>query len=134
MPTEQKQAAPADSGGQPTSAAQEQGALVVLSDTMGVDFGPYLKGVVENVRQNWYTVIPESAKWKKGKVSIEFAITKDGTVSGMRLVGASNDVVLDRAAWGGIAASNPFLPLPSEFTGQYIALRFPSTTTPTPAT
>ena len=110
----------ADLGG----GARAQGALEVLSDTMGVDFGPYLKRVVENVRQNWYTVIPESAKWKKGKVSIEFAITKDGTVAGMRLAGTSNDTALDRAAWGGITASNPFPPLPTEFKGQYLALRF----------
>jgi TonB family protein len=118
----------ADLGG----GARAQGALEVLSDTMGVDFGPYLKRVVENVRQNWYTVIPESAKWKKGKVSIEFAITKDGTVAGMRLVGTSNDVALDRAAWGGITASSPFPPLPTEFKGQYLALRFSFYYNPSP--
>ena len=27
-------------------------------------------------------------------------------------------------AWSGIAKSNPFLPLPSDFTGPYLALRF----------
>ena len=31
---------------------------------------------------------------------------------------------LDRAAWGGITASNPFPPLPSNFGGPYLALRF----------
>ena len=33
-------------------------------------------------------------------------------------------MALDRAAYGGITASNPFPPLPSEFTGQYLGLRF----------
>jgi TonB family protein len=61
---------------------------------------------------------------KKGKVTIEFAITKNGGVSGMTLVGPSGDISLDRAAWGGITASNPFPPLPTQFPGQYIALRF----------
>ncbi len=42
----------------------------------------------------------------------------------MRLVGQSGDIALDRAAWGGITASNPFPPLPSEFHGNYLALRF----------
>jgi hypothetical protein len=42
----------------------------------------------------------------------------------MRLIGPSGDVSLDRAAWGGITGSNPFPPLPSEFHGQYLALRF----------
>jgi TonB family protein len=61
---------------------------------------------------------------KKGKVSIEFAITKNGQVAGMRLVSPSGDISLDRAAMGGITSSNPFPPLPSEFRGEYLALRF----------
>ena len=91
---------------------------------MGVDFGPYLARVLHDVKQNWYNLIPEVARaplMKKGKVSIEFAILKDGRVAGMRLVSSSGDVALDRAAWGGITASNPFPPLPSEFGGKYLA-------------
>ena len=103
------------------------GALDVLSDTMGVDFGPYLARVLHDVKMNWYNLIPESAKaplLKKGNVSIEFAILKDGSVAGMKLVYTSGDTALDRGAWGGITASNPFPPLPAEFGGQYLALRF----------
>ncbi len=113
--------------GQGRQATKAVGELDVLSDTMGVDFGPYLQRVLQNVRQNWYTLIPEVARapiMKKGKVSIEFAIMKDGTVQGLRYVGSSGDVALDRAAYGGITASNPFPPLPTEFKGQYLALRF----------
>ena len=99
----------------------------ILSDTMGVDFGPYLSRVLHDVRQNWYQLIPEIARaplMKKGRVAIEFAIMKDGSVAGMRLISPSGDVSLDRAAWGGITGSNPFPPLPNEFRGQYLALRF----------
>ncbi len=104
-----------------------QGGLDVLSDTMGVDFGPYLQRVLFTVKRNWYALIPESARapiMKKGKVGIEFAILKDGTITGMKLVSTSGDVALDRGAWGGITASDPFPPLPKEFAGQYLALRF----------
>jgi outer membrane biosynthesis protein TonB len=107
------------------------GQLDVLSDTMGVDFAPYLARVVQDVRENWYRIIPESARaplMKKGKVSIEFAIMRNGSVKGMALAGggsgSSGDIALDRAAWGGITASDPFPPLPNEFGGQYLALRF----------
>jgi TonB family protein len=103
------------------------GGLEVLSDTMGVDFGPYLERVLHDVKMNWYLLIPESAKapiMKKGNVGIEFAILKDGSVAGMKLVYSSGDVALDRGAWGGITNSNPFPPLPTEFKGQYLALRF----------
>lgn len=113
--------------GQGREAAKAVGNLELLSDTMGVDFGPYLSRVLHDVRQNWYNLIPEAARaplMKKGKVSIEFAILKDGKVAGLQLTGTSGDVSLDRAAWGGITASNPFPPLPSEFGGQYLALRF----------
>ena len=101
--------------------------LDILSDTRGVDFGPYLARVLHLVRNNWYTLIPEVARaplMKRGKVSVEFAITKEGQVAGMRLSDSSGDVALDRAAWGGITASNPFPPLPDEFRGSYLALRF----------
>ena len=103
---------------------RQMGNLDVLSDTMGVDFGPYLQRVLHDVKQNWYNAIPESAQMKKGKLSIEFAITKDGRVAGMKLAATSGDVPLDRAAWAGITASDPFPPLPTEFGGQYLALRF----------
>ncbi len=41
----------------------------------------------------------------------------------MRLVATSGDAVLDRPAWDSITSSNPFPPLPSEFTGPFLALR-----------
>ena len=113
--------------GQGKQAGEAIGPLDVLSDTMGVDFGPYLARVLHDVRENWYRIIPESARaplMKKGKVSIEFAILKDGQVAGLQIVGTSGDVALDRAAYGGITASKPFPPLPTEFGGQYLALRF----------
>lgn len=103
---------------------RQMGGLEVLSDTMGVDFGPYLQRVIHDVKQNWYNAIPQSAEMKHGNLIIEFAITKDGKVAGMKLVDSSGDVPLDRAAWAGITGSDPFPALPNEFGGQYLALRF----------
>jgi TonB family protein len=125
--------------GKPTSAAASNpqnsnpggvpsnGNVEVLSNTQGVDFGPYLSRVVEAVRRNWYTLIPAQARppeLKSGTVSIEFTILRDGRVAGMKLVLPSGDVGLDRAAWGGIVASNPFAPLPEQYRAPYLALRF----------
>lgn len=103
---------------------RQLGNLEILSDTQGVDFGPYLARVLHDVKANWYSLIPVSAQMKHGNLAIEFAITKDGKIADMHLVASSGDVPLDRAAWGGIVGSNPFPPLPSEFNGQYLALRF----------
>jgi TonB family protein len=115
--------------GQGVSGSKVYGNAEVLSDTMGVDFDPYLKRVVNDVRMNWYSLIPDSALppfLKKGKVMIEFVIEPNGNVAGMHIVegNSSGDVSLDRAAWGGITKSNPFQPLPREFKGPYLRLRF----------
>jgi TonB family protein len=99
----------------------------ILTDTMGVDFGPYLTRITQIVRQNWYSIMPPSVYppiLKQGKLSIEFVILKDGKTTGMVVHTSSGDVALDRAAWGSITASTPFPPLPKEFPGQILGLRF----------
>ncbi len=106
---------------------QVMGPAEIITDTQGVDFGPYLQRIVQIVRGNWYRLIPESAMppiMKKGKLTIRFVILKDGKVSGMLLEETSGDVALDRAAWSGISFSTPFPPLPKEFPGQDLGLRF----------
>jgi outer membrane biosynthesis protein TonB len=98
----------------------------ILTNTLGVDFGPYLKRQLRTVRENWQKLIPDEVRApinKKGKLSIEFAIFKDGKVQGMRLATPSGDFQLDTAAWDGITASTPFPPLPAEFAGKYLGLR-----------
>lgn len=97
-------------------------AVDVLSDTRGVDFGPYLKTVIKTVKQNWYKSLPEKLT-TKGNVSIEFVILQDGKVVNMRRAEISGNALLDKGAWDAVTASNPFPPLPSEFSGPSLALR-----------
>jgi TonB family protein len=112
----------------PTLVSKTLRTVEVLSDTQGVNFGPYLQHVVRDVRTNWYDRVPVSARAplkKKGKVLLEFQIRKDGTIANMHYGDPpSGDEELDRAAYGAIVASGPFPPLPSEFKGPYLALRF----------
>lgn len=117
-------------GGEYGSAAKPKvdtkGGLEILSDTMGVDFGPYMKRLRYTVQTHWDPLIPESALppvMKKGVVVIEFAITKEGKVMGMKLVGSSGDVALDRAAWGAITDAIPLPNLPTQFAGDYLLIR-----------
>jgi len=105
-------------------AEGKAGNVEVLTDTQGVNFGPYLKDVVATVRKNWFALIPADAKTKKGKLVIEFAIHQDGSLTNLHLAAASGDVSLDRAAWGAVTSSSPFAALPSAFSGPYLALRF----------
>lgn len=100
-------------------------APIILSDTRGVDFGPYLARIVYLVRRNWIAVLPESARLgEKGRTAIVFEILKDGSVPQLRIVGSSGSDPLDRAAYTGIHSSAPFPPLPEEFTGNHLVLQF----------
>lgn len=99
----------------------------ILTDTMNVDFVPYLMGLVRTVRKNWYSLMPPAVyppTLKQGKVSIEFLVLQNGEVNGMKVHTSSGDVSFDRAAWGSITASSPFPPLPTEFRGKFLGLRF----------
>lgn len=111
-------------GGQedPDFATEEP---TILSDTHGYDFGPYMNQVVNRVRNNWYTLMPEIARLgKRGKVVIIFTVTKSGSIANLRLAGNSGTDALDRAAYGSITLSNPFGQLPSGFDGDHLDLQF----------
>jgi len=97
----------------------------ILSDTMGVNFQPYLLRIYLLVRRNWYSVIPEIARLgKQGRVALEFTIERNGRVPDLMLRVSSGTDSLDSAALASIRLSNPFPALPPEFPGEDIRLRF----------
>jgi TonB family protein len=103
---------------------QAGSSLELLSDPQGVDFKPYLIRVLASVRRNWFAVIPESVKYgQRGRVIIQFAISRQGSVPKLVISAPSGTDSLDRAAVAGISASNPFPPLPPEFKGDQIRLQ-----------
>ena len=87
----------------------------VLSDTEGVDFGPYLNKILREIKATWLPLIPEEARPplnKQGVTQIRFSILPDGRIGGMRLEGSTHDDALNRAAWGSITGIGQF-PAPS---------------------
>ncbi len=120
------------SGGEMGSAPSPRGGNIgggaeILSDTLGVDFGPYMQRIIYDTKRAWYPIIPEDAQPplnKQGKVLIRFKILPDGSVKEMKLEGPSGDVSLDRAAWGGILGASPYPQLPKNFKGPFLELRF----------
>jgi len=99
----------------------------ILTDTRGVDFSPYLARIRSSIRSHWMPMIPLQAHTTflmQGDVSIDFYVKKDGKVEGIKIHKSSGEEALDHAALGSITASNPFPPLPSEFTGERIGVRF----------
>ena len=98
----------------------------ILSDTRGYDFGPYMNQVINRVRVNWYSFIPEAARLGqlRGRAVITFTITKNGGISDIKIVANSGAIPLDRAAVGAIQASNPFPRLPDDYDDDHIVLQF----------
>jgi TonB family protein len=80
------------------------------------------------VKKNWYALVPPSAlapTLKQGCLVIEFKIRKDGALQpNPQLAFTSGDVDLDRAAYEAITSTSPFPPLPAEFKGESLSLRF----------
>ncbi len=117
--------------GRPGGAQQGMGTGVqILSDTQGVDFGPYIRRILADIKANWIPLIPEEARPplnKQGETLIRFTIMPDGhikaTADGMVLDGPSGDAAIDRACWGGITGVGQFPPLPANFKGPYLELR-----------
>jgi outer membrane biosynthesis protein TonB len=98
----------------------------VLSDTQGVDFGPYIRRILNDIRRNWIPLIPEEARPplnKQGETLIRFTILPDGRIAAMNLDGSSQDTAIDRACWGGITGVGQFPPLPANFKGPNLELR-----------
>ena len=110
----------------PPSPGNTGSNLELLSDPQGVDFRPYLLQILATVRRNWFAVIPESARlgMSRGRVAIQFAIGRDGSVPKLVIATSSGVISLDRAAVAGISASNPFPPLPTDYFGNDVRLQF----------
>jgi TonB family protein len=89
----------------------------VLSDTQGVDFGPYLRQAIQMIGKSWSPRGDATSK-----TAIRFTISPDGTVHSMVLVGSSGLVEVDRAAWGSITSLGRLPALPAQFAGPNLVL------------
>ena len=103
------------------------GGIEMLTPDEGVDFSNYLNRVYVTVKRNWFAVMPGSVELgEKGIVVLTFKIMRDGSVPSTEPViqRDSGKEPLDRAAYSSVRASNPFEPLPPQFSGPYIELRY----------
>jgi TonB family protein len=82
-------------------------------DTKGVEFGPWIRRFIAQVKRNWF--IPYAAMSMKGHVVIQFNVHKDGSISDLTVVGPSPVDAFNNAAFGALSGSNPTQPLPPEY-------------------
>ena len=96
----------------PSGGANDPGATIQF-DTKGVEFGPWLRRFVAQVRRNWF--VPYAAMTFKGRVVLQFNIHKDGSITDLTVVGPCPIEAFNNAAFGALSASNPTQPLPAEY-------------------
>ena len=86
-------------------------------DTKGVEFGPWLRRFVAQVRRNWF--VPQAAMVLSGHVVLQFNIHRDGAITDLVVVQPSSIDAFNNAAYGAIVTSNPTAPLPPEYPSDY---------------
>jgi TonB family protein len=96
----------------PQGGNDRPGAAIQF-DTRGVEFGPWLRRFVAQIRRNWF--IPQAAMVMSGHVVLQFNIHKDGSITDIVIVQPSAIDAFTRAAYGAIYSSNPTAPLPPEY-------------------
>ena len=82
-------------------------------DSKGVDFGPWLRRFVAQIRRNWN--IPMAAMTMKGHVVVTFYVGKDGRITELKVLKPSNVDGFNNSSFNALAASNPTQPLPPEY-------------------
>jgi hypothetical protein len=120
-------ALPGGSGRGGGSGGTAYGGLEMLTPDQGVDFSSYLQRVYFTVKRNWFAVMPPSVELgDRGIVVLTFRIMRDGNVPSPEPLIRQNSgkEPLDRAAFSSVRASSPFEPLPAQFSGPYIELRY----------
>lgn len=96
----------------PQGGETDPGATIQF-DTKGVEFGPWIRRFVAQVRRNWF--IPHAAMTFRGRVVIQFNIHRNGRITDVAVVGPSTIDAFNRAAYNAIVGSNPVEPLPPEY-------------------
>jgi outer membrane biosynthesis protein TonB len=82
-------------------------------DSKGVDFGPWLRRFIAQIKRNW--IVPYAAMTFKGHVSVTFNVHRDGSITDLAVAGPCNVEAFNNSSYGAMAASNPTQPLPAEY-------------------
>ena len=91
--------------------SQEFGPLQF--DTKGVEFGPWIRRFISQVRRNWF--VPMAAMTMRGRVVITFYVHRNGALTDVTVIRPSEIESFNTAAVNALLASNPTTPLPPEY-------------------
>ena len=96
-------------------------SVTLVSDTQGVNFGPYMRQAIQSINKSWTTMSLQGLAAHPSS-TICFSIDKDGSAHFMELLESAQVLKLDRAAWGSIVNVGQFPVLPASFSGSSLVL------------
>jgi len=82
-------------------------------DSKGVDFGPWLRRFIAQIRRNWF--VPYAAMSLRGHVVLSFKVHRDGSITELQINQPSAIDAFTKSAFNAIKLTNPTVPLPLEF-------------------
>lgn len=94
--------------------------VAFANDIIQPDFGAYMKDLQRQMKYNWN---PPKADENSHAVVL-FSINKDGQLLKSKLIKSSGNPEYDKAALKTLELTQPFKPLPQEFTGQSVDVQF----------
>jgi TonB family protein len=97
----------------PQGGAPNENHPYIQFDAKGVEFGPWLRRFIAQIRRNWF--IPYAAMTMKGHVVVTFYVHKDGRITDLQVMKPSSVDAFTNSAYNALAASNPTVALPPEY-------------------
>lgn len=82
-------------------------------DTKGVEFGPWIRRFVAQVRRNW--IVPHAVRAFHGRVVVTFNVHKNGALTDLTVQRPSSIDGFNVSSYNALLGSNPTYPLPPEY-------------------
>src|SRR5690606_15661704 len=114
---------PAVNYGQNASGSGPVGGAVGDS-AFGSLYGRYVDAITRRISQNWLQSMVEAPRGQAPRIYITFDILRDGTITDARVEETSGIASLDRSALRAVLASSPLAPLPADYRGSRVSVRF----------
>ncbi len=101
----------------PRGGDTEQSADIQF-DSMGIDFGPWLRRFKNQVERNW--LVPAAAMSLRSRVVIRFNVLRNGYITDLTVLQPASVPALTNAALNALRLSNPTAALPPEYPAEKV--------------
>ena len=84
-------------------------------DSKGIEFGPWIRRFVTQIRRNWFVPYAIMSRSLHGNVVLTFYVHRDGSISELTIAKPAEVDAFTNSAFNALSTSNPTQPLPPEY-------------------